>query len=424
MASVQPQQSPAVRGAQSAIIAPFRVDPSLGTHNGAVSSQWFSRPADQRFLNLDALYNFTRTMADQSRAMLVDVRDVKVLARDSDDLRIVLPKGIKVVDAEGNKLREEIEDVAAAPNHHSFGQLCSLLQAPASYLRKLPAQIAGINLQYAVKNFREETVKAYVRQNGEVEMRAATGPDYGRVYDYELVDAVRNIVAASTGLTNWKVPGVLDWSTNMYDPMAPVTSDSTTLFASDRDVFMFLVDDTHPIEIGKFPAGHPHAGEPDLLFRGFYAWNSEVGDKKVGVASFYLRAVCMNRNLWGVEGFQEVSFRHSRLAPARFAAEVMPALESFAHHATDKLIWGVNKAKEAVVAKNLDEQREFLKRQKFSDSETTAIIDIVMKEEGHPAESIWDFVQGITAVARGKDHTDARLDFEKRAGKLLDKVAA
>lgn len=424
MSSVPQTQSPDQRGADSSIIAPFRVDPSKGSHNGAVSSQWFNRPPDQRFLNLDALYTFTRTMADQSRAMLVDVRDVKVTARDSDDLRIVLPKGVRVVDTEGNSVREEIEDVAAAPNHHSFGQLCSLLQAPASYLRKLPAQIAGINLQYAVKNFREEMVKAYVRQNGEIEMRAATGPDYGRVFDYELVDAVRKIAGSGNGQTRWKVPGVLDWSTNLYDPMAPVTVDSTTLFASDRDVFMFMVDDTHPIEAGIFPAGHPHAGEPDLFFRGFYAWNSEVGDKKVGIASFYLRAVCMNRNLWGVENFQEISFRHSRLAPARFAAEVMPALESFANHSTRKFLNGIAQAKDAIVAKSDEERREFLKRQKFSDTETTAIIDIVMKEEGKPAESIFDFVQGITAVARGKEHTDTRLDFEKRAGKLLDKVTA
>jgi hypothetical protein len=35
----------------------------------------------------------------------------------------------------------------------------------------------------------------------------------------------------------------------------------------------------------------------------FYCWNSEVGSKTLGIASFYLRAVCMNRNLWGVENF-------------------------------------------------------------------------------------------------------------------------
>ena len=41
-------------------------------------------------------------------------------------------------------------------------------------------------------------------------------------------------------------------------------ADTTTLYASDRDVFLFLVDDTHPIEAGRLPNG-----EPDLYFRGF-----------------------------------------------------------------------------------------------------------------------------------------------------------
>lgn len=32
--------------------------------------------------------------------------------------------------------------------------------------------------------------------------------------------------------------------------VGPVTLDSTTIFASDRDILVFLVDDLHPIKIG------------------------------------------------------------------------------------------------------------------------------------------------------------------------------
>lgn len=46
-----------------------------------------------------------------------------------------------------------------------------------------------------------------------------------------------------TGDTRWKVPGVLDWSTGVYNPRVDITKDTTTLYASDRDVFLFLVDD-------------------------------------------------------------------------------------------------------------------------------------------------------------------------------------
>ena len=80
---------------------------------------------------------------------------------------------------------------------------------------------------------------------------------------------MQRIAGNGTGDTRWKVPGVLDWSTWRYNPRVDVTKDTTTLYASDRDVFLFLVDDLNPIEAGRLPDG-----APDLYFRGFYCWNS------------------------------------------------------------------------------------------------------------------------------------------------------
>ncbi len=130
-----------------------------------------------------------------------------------------------------------------------------------------------------------------------------------------------------------------------HNPFVDITKDTTTLYASDRDVFLFLVDDTHPIEAGRLPNG-----EPDLYFRGFYCWNSEVGSKTLGIASFYLRAVCCNRNLWGVENFEEISIRHSKFAAQRFAHEAAPALTSFAHSSPAPFVAGIKAARERIVA--------------------------------------------------------------------------
>ena len=87
--------------------------------------------------------------------------------------------------------------------------------------------------------------------------RRITGPNYGRIYDHELVAAVQRIAGDGVGDTRWKVPGVLDWSTGVYNPCVDVTKDTTTLYASDRDVFLFLVDDLNPIEAGTLPDGSP-----------------------------------------------------------------------------------------------------------------------------------------------------------------------
>ncbi|MBA4211060.1 MAG: DUF932 domain-containing protein, partial [Parvibaculum sp.] len=308
-------------------------------------------------------------------------------------------------------------DQPVTPTHWSFGQLASLVGAPAGYLRQLPVPLAGINLQHGLIEHRAELMKTLETEDGRVELRAVTGPDYGRIWDHELVSAVMKIAGNGTGDTRWKVPGLLDWSTMTYNPLVDITKDTTTLYASDRDVFLFLVDDLHPIEAGRLPNG-----DPDLFFRGFYCWNSEVGSKTLGMASFYLRAVCMNRNIWGAEGFEEISIRHSKFAANRFAHEAAPALENFASSSPAPFMAGIKAARERIVARKDEDRETFLRKRGFSRGETEKIIATVLEEEGRPPESIFDFVQGITALARDKPHQDARLDLEGKAAKLLVSV--
>ncbi|RWG10511.1 MAG: hypothetical protein EOQ55_29870, partial [Mesorhizobium sp.] len=150
------------------------------------------------------------------------------------------------------------------------------------------------------------------------------------------------------------------------------------------------------------------------------AWNSEVGSKTLGIASFYLRAVCHNRNLWGVEDFQEITIRHSKYAASRFALEAEPALIQFAESSPMPFINGIKAARERVVARDDDDRATFLRKRGFSKGETTKIIDAVLIDEGHPPASVFDFVQGITRVARDKQHQDVRLEMEGKAKKLLD----
>ena len=400
MMQLQTGQAPA---AGPSVAGGYKVDISRGERIGRVSSEWFSRPDDERYLSLGALYAAVHARAERATSRTVETRHLRVEA-DRDGaarLALVMPG----------------RDEPVAPTHWSFGQLCGLVGAPAGYLRDLPAPLAGINLQHGLLAHRAELIKTLETDDGRVELRAVTGPDYGRIWDHELVAAVMKIAGDGTGDTRWKVPGLLDWSTMTHNPFVEVTKDTTTLYASDRDVFLFLVDDAHPIEAGRLPNG-----EPDLYFRGFYCWNSEVGSKTLGMASFYLRAVCMNRNIWGAEGFQEISIRHSKFAARRFVHEAAPALERFANASTTPFTNGIRAARETIVARKDEDRETFLRKRGFSKLETGKIIATVLKEEGRPPESIFDFVQGITALARDKRQQDARLDLETKAGRLLASV--
>ena len=381
----------------------YKVDISRGRNIGRVSSEWYSRPDDEKFLSLDDLYENVRRRADRARTRIVESRDVRVEASmdNAERLSLIVPG--------------EAEPIA--PTNWSFGQLSSLVGAPASYLRGLPAALAGINLQHGLLSHRGEQVKLLKTNEGRSELRAVTGPDYGRIWDHELVAAVMKIAGNGVSDTRWKVPGVLDWRSMRYNPYVDVTRETTTLYASDRDVFLFLVDDTHPIEAGKLPNG-----EPDLFFRGFYCWNSEVGSKTLGIATFYLRAVCMNRNLWGVENFEEISIRHSKFAANRFAHEAAPALETFADSSAMSFIEGIKTARGRIVARSDEDRDSFLRKNGFSKTDTAKIIQSVIAEEGHPPASLFDFVQGITAHARAKSNQDTRREIEGKARKLFAKA--
>ena len=390
-------------GPTSPATGAYKVDISRGERIGRVSSEWFSRPDDERYLSLGALHEAVRARSERATARTVETKELRVEASRDDAQRLAL-----IVPG---------QDMPVSPTHWSYGQLCGLVGAPASYMRQLPAPLAGINLQHGLLSHRAELVKTLEADDGRIELRAVTGPDYGRIWDHELVEAVMRIAGDGTGDTRWKVPGLLDWSTMTHNPFVEVTKDTTTLYASDRDVFLFLVDDAHPIEAGRLPNG-----DPDLYFRGFYCWNSEVGSKTLGMASFYLRAVCMNRNIWGAEGFEEISIRHSKFAGHRFAHQAAPALERFATSSPAPFMAGIRAAREAIVARKNEDRETFLRKRGFSKAETDRVIKTVLDEEGRPPESIFDFVQGITALARDKPHQDARLELESKAARLLASV--
>jgi hypothetical protein len=386
-----------------------------GIGNSAVSSQWYSRPDDQKFLSLDDMLAYKKIDAQRMTSRTVDTHKMRIVGEVDESRPSV---GEIFVEYDDDNGREHLN----TPTNWSFGQLAQLAGAPSGYLKDLPAPLAADCIQWGLRyNRGRELVKVYGHQTDGGELRAATGPDYGRIFDWEILEPIKNLVDASGG--RWKIPGMMTGSRDgmaVYDPDVPVSMNTTTLFASDRDVFVFLVDDRNPIEVGKLSNG-----ELDLMFRGFYAWNSETGSKTAGIAAMYLRGVCMNRNLWGVENFHEIKIRHTKFAPERFAQEARPALQSFANGSTLSFLEGVQAAKAAKVAADDDDRLAFLtKRAGLSGRMAKAAAARHIEEEGRPVETVWDAAQAITAIARDIPHQDARIEIERKAGALLDKVAA
>ena len=58
----------------------YKVDPTRGERISRVSSEWFSRPGDQRYLSLSDLHTSVRNRTDRSRTRTVETSAIRVEA--------------------------------------------------------------------------------------------------------------------------------------------------------------------------------------------------------------------------------------------------------------------------------------------------------------------------------------------------------
>jgi hypothetical protein len=374
-----------------------------------VSNQWATRPADERFTSLPELLNKVDGQRQRSLSTVVSSRQIKVQPAAADER-----KGIEIIGPNGKP---------AIPTHWSFGQLASLSGAPASYLRKLPAPLVADCMNYGLRFNRDaEDVGVLLTKEdaegpaigsvgtGQVsrfELRAATGPGYGRVWNSEIVEALMHKFGdGRTG--DFRVPGE-------FGKEVDITKANTTIYGSDRDIFVFLADEKHRIDMPN-----RRNGETGSLARGFFVWNSEVGSQSIGAAFFLFDYVCQNRIVWGVQDFKEMRLRHTKSAPDRWLEEISPVLVEYSNASSAPVMETIKAAQDKKFADDLD---DFLAK-RFTKSEATAVKAAHEREEGRPIETLWDVVTGVTAHAKTLPHQDSRVAMERVGGKILDLVAA
>lgn len=352
------------------------------------SAQWASRPDDQRFVSLEELKASVLERKRESWTLTTPVHDLRMHAANG-----LAVEAYDIVQGERRMLE---------PTHWAFGQLAQYASAPASYLRKLPDELAAINIQWGLEHnpMRDESL-VLGQTNGANTLRAMTSTSYGRIWDEQVVNAVERVNVDG----QWKVPAA------SYATGNPKRA--TTLYASDRDVFIFLVDDQHPIEVNG-----------ETLFRGFYTWNSEVGSAVFGLTTFLYRYVCDNRIIWGATDVQELRIRHTGGAPERFAYEGAKYLSRYAEESSRPVEESIRKAQEWELP--ADERKagweKWLSDRGFNQAEAKNAVATARAEQGED-RSLWDIINGITASARQVTHTDQRIKLESAAGKLMRYVS-
>lgn len=358
------------------------------------STQWSTRPEDERFTSLTALAEHAENARQNSSAKVLATRAISAAPVEGND------KGLVVVGPNG---------APVAPTHWAFGQLAQRAGAPAAYLRNLPAPIAADCINYGLGSRDVEDIGILLRkENGLAQIAAVTGPGYGRVWNAVIARAL--VDRFGDGVTGaFKVPGE-------FGQDVPVTKQNTTLYASDRDMFVFLADEKHRIEMPN-----RRDGKLGTLARGFFVWNSEVGAQTFGVSTFLFDYVCCNRIVWGAEDVKEIRIRHTSSAPYRWVEEVAPAIEKYAESSVKSITEAIETARAHKLIGGLANENavaEFLVK-RFTRSQAKAIEAAHLADEGRPIETMWDAVVGVTAYARSIPYQDERVAIEREAGKMM-----
>jgi hypothetical protein len=220
--------------------------------------EWASRPPDERYASVHALYEAARARRDRTEERTIETGDVRTQALADDDLTF------------------EASGRAAALTHWSFGQLATIAGAPPNYLRTLPASIATDALNYGLRRQAREQHQLLIDRNDPWTVHAITSPRYARVHHAELASRVLDLTAQHPA---WHLP--LGYKDGEFGAERVPSG----AYLGDRDMFLFLVDGNRDLDD---PTDRTDAG----LFRGFILRNSDVGAAALTLDVFLFRMVC------------------------------------------------------------------------------------------------------------------------------------
>lgn len=362
----------------------------------ATQKQWFTRSDDEKFASMEELLRSALLDKSNSRGIPVKLADVLVQPAATTEE----PWKIHIIDQKTGTVTE--------PTNWSFGQLCHLVGAHPSYLQTLPAKLVSDCLNHGVVTEAEaknKDLEFFVRDDKENDtriLRSVNGGFYGRLHDAVVVNSAMDVLEAANG--RFEAP--LDWG-----------KEKRSLFRSDRDLHMLFVDGGSIVD-----AGFDALGRNREQHRGWLMWNSDVGAGAYKVATFLFDYVCGNFMIHGISNVKLTKLRHTMNAPTRFVKEVLPEIMDYVESSPADLQAAIKKARERMLPKDERSFSEFFKHRRFTKAEVEFATKLAEKEEGD-SSTLWQMINGFTALARTYKQADKATDLQTRAGRLLESVA-
>lgn len=368
-------------------------------------AQWKSRPVDERFKSVQEMHGAVTEYRNSAVGATMPYNDLRVEAVNGE---------VKLVGKSGTP---------ATLTHWSMGQLSQRAGAPAHYLRSLPAELAVKNLNHGLeaRNDANDQAQLLFHQNGSLILRAATSEVYDRIWNNDITGRLIRLQENNPNWTNPMAYKVLAPGTDGQWPTMSQQMERAGLYASDHDMFAFLVDESKTLE-----------GGPQGLNRGFFVWNSEVGASSFGFMAFLYDRVCGNNIVWGATDVQEFRIRHTAGASDKAFGQLAVELKKYSESATGQIETMIKQAKAYELGATKEDvlDRLFglaakLKTPELNKTRLTQAVELAEQRTeryGNPY-SMWGVVSGLTEASQWLSHTDDRVKIDKAAGKLLKTIS-
>jgi hypothetical protein len=386
----------------------------MATNLLQANHQWATRPPDERFWSIEDLHRKAEIFRSEARTSTAAGCDLTIAVREGSDLRLVGKAGVE-----------------AKLTNYSFGQLAGLAGAPSGYLATLPAELAARNLNHGLEGRANSTkpLQCLFRVNDNVELRCVTSDSYARIWNRDVTERLRELTEAG-----WRVPparaarpddpqarpaapeDVLEdrsggggLSINIGDMIAPAG-----LYASDRDMFVFMVNERNSIEDGR----------GNRLSRGFFCWNSEVGNRSFGLTLFLYAHVCGNHIVWGAENLREVRIRHVGSASRRAWWEIRDALSDAIEAPAAEDEARIRAAQKFLIAATKEELLDTIFKFRWNTAAPKTLelayqtAERFSERYGDP-RTAWGFSNGLTQLSQAERHADERVRLDRTAGNVL-----
>jgi hypothetical protein len=389
--------------------------PTKQVNLSQASQQWATRPADQRFASLREMLLATILHAQHSSETTVELNRSEV-----------------VVGADGNLMLKTPHTPDLTFSHWGFQQFCNGVGSNARYMRSLKTEPgrAAMNLNRDIAKNGETLGKSvlYIRNIGQPELMSSTSTAYARLFNHEMTQAVIDLGS------DWRLLPARP--ANDDDPNArPATAEDigkssrmelgemcvpSGAYASAQNSFIFVVNENVGIDDGTDGG----------LKLGFFAENSEVGERVWALTTFLYREVCGNHIVWDASQIKQIRIKHmGDNMVGRMRDALNRQIETYRATDVDAYAARIQKAMRSFLGTSFDDlsdtvfARKDIGLTRGAIKNAYAVAEQHVDTDGNP-RSIWGFTQGLTRYSQMTNWQDARDELDKAASRVLALVDA